>query len=131
MSPPTWFALRRSTSALSIADRASTSRENPGAKRSTCASIAAVMSRVEPCGTWQYAHPVCRPAGARDGSHPVACTSSTNGRSGCSPRATAASLATISSSVPPRCTVPARATSGAAHGIGPSSAQSSLKTPGP
>jgi hypothetical protein len=32
---------------------------------------------------------------------------------------------------PPRCMVPARPTSGAVHGIGPLSAQSSLKMPGP
>jgi len=50
-SPPTKFGLRRSTSAQSIADRAATSRVNPGAKRSTWASIAAVMSRFEPFGT--------------------------------------------------------------------------------
>jgi hypothetical protein len=53
MSPPTLFRLRRCASALSIAERAAITPENPGAKRSTCASIAAVMSRVEPCGTWQ------------------------------------------------------------------------------
>ena len=52
------------------------------------------------------------PAGARDGSKRLGCESSTNGRSGCSPRPTAASEAAISSSVPPRWTVPARAQSG-------------------
>ena len=58
-------------------------------------------------------------------------TTSTNGRSGCSPRHTAASAAAISSSVPPTCTVDASRQRGSRHGIGPSSAQSSLNDAGP
>ncbi len=89
------------------------------------------MSRSEPDGTWQYAQPTCLPSGARLGSQTVGWESSTYGRSACCPDVAAASLAASSSNVPPTCTVPARAQSGAVHGIGPSSAQSSLKTPGP
>ncbi len=48
---------------------------------------------------------MCLPAGARLGSNWLCCTTSTKGRSGCSPRHTAASAAAISSSVPPTCTV--------------------------
>ena len=44
------------------------------------------------------------------------------GRSGWSPRATAASAATTSSARPPRCTVPARLQSAAFHGTGSDSA---------
>ena len=76
------------------------------------------MSTSDPCGTWQYAHSVWRPAGARVGSHAVAWAASTNGRSGWPPRATEASAAAISSNVPPRWTVPALATAGSRHGTG-------------
>ena len=61
----------------------------------------------------------------------VGWTSSTNGRSATRPRWTASSAAATSRIVPPRWTVPARAVCGSRHGIGPSSAQSSLNTPGP
>ena len=72
------------------------------------------MSTVEPGGTWQYAQAVALPAGARDGSHAAYWTNSTYGRSGWRPAATSASLAAISSSVPPRWTVagPARTLGG-------------------
>ena len=50
-----------------------------GANRSTCASMASVMSNVDPFGTWQYAQAVCRPAGARVGSKRLGCASSTKG----------------------------------------------------
>ena len=103
----------------------------PGANRSTWLSIASVMSTVEPAGTWQYAHAVCCPSGARDGSQRPYWTNRTNGLAGCRPAATSASAAATSSSVPPRWTVAARPTSSAAHGTGPSSAQSTLKTPEP
>ena len=89
------------------------------------------MSTLEPFGTWQYAQAVCRPAGARVGSKRLCWASSTYGRSAISPRHGAASDAAISSSVAPRWTVAARAHSSARQGIGPSSAQSSLNTPGP
>ena len=56
---------------------------------------------------------MCRPAGARVGSNSVGWTKSTKGRSWTSPRSCAASDAAISSSVPPRWTVAARAQSGA------------------
>ena len=115
----------------SCAARAMIRSRKPGANRSSWFSIAAVMSTVEPFGTWQYAHSTCRPDGARDGSAAPGCTASTYGRSGWRPAATAASAAVISSSVPPRCTVAAAATAGSRHGTGPSSAQSSLNAPGP
>ncbi len=44
---------------------------NPGANRSTCASMRSVMSSSEPWGTWQYAQAVCFPSGARVGSNGV------------------------------------------------------------
>ena len=44
---------------------------------------------------------------------------------------TSASEVCTSAKVPPTCTVPARAACGSAHGTGPSSAQSTLNTPGP
>ncbi len=59
------------------------------------------------------------------------CTTSTNGRSGCRPCCTSSSAAATCAKVPPRCTVALRAQSAARHGIGPSSAQSTLNTPGP
>jgi hypothetical protein len=76
------------------------------------------MSTVDPLGTWQYAHNVCRPSGARVWSNKLGWATSTYGRSGCSPRATAASAAAISSKVPPRCTVAAVAVAGSRHGTG-------------
>ena len=78
---------------------------SPGAKRSTCASIAAVMSVVDPLGTWQYAQATCLPAGARVGSASVGWTSRTKGRSAMRPRPTASSEAATSRYVPPRWTV--------------------------
>ena len=87
--------------------------------------------RSEPLGTWQYAHAICFPAGARLASKRLCCATSTNGRSEGAPAHVARSLAAISGSVPPTCTVAARRHSGSRHGIGPSSARSSLKTPGP
>ena len=106
-------------------------RGSPGANRSTWASMRSVMSTSEPAGTWQYAQAVVLPAGARVGSHGAYWTNRTNGRSGWRPAATSASAAAISSSVPPRWTVAARRGPSAVHGIGPSSAQSTLKTPEP
>ena len=77
--------------------------------------------------------PACAcPAGARVGSKRLCWASSTNGRSGCSPARHGAPRTRRS---PRACRrggrSPARAHSGARHGIGPSSAQSTLKTPGP
>ena len=63
--------------------------------------------RRQPFGTWQYAHAVCRPAGARESSKTVGCASSTNGRSAGGRPRRATPTAEISSSVPPRWTVPA------------------------
>ena len=76
------------------------------------------MSTVDPDGTWQYAHSVCCPSGARWGSNSDDWATSTNGAAGCSPLATAASAAATSASVPPTCTVPAPATAGSDHGTG-------------
>src|SRR6185312_17271492 len=103
----------------------------PGAKRSTCLSILSDTSRDEPFGTWQYAQAMCFPAGARVGSNKVGWASKTNGWSAISPFHGARSDAAISSKVPPRCTVPARAQASAFHGIGVFKAQSTLQTPGP
>src|SRR4028119_72053 len=51
MSPPTRLAFQRSRSAGPQALRARTRSPKPGAKRSICASILPVMSKVEPLGT--------------------------------------------------------------------------------
>jgi len=53
MSPPTWLGLASSICAAVRVARAITRSAKPGAKRSICASIAPVMSSVEPGGTWQ------------------------------------------------------------------------------
>ena len=131
MSPPTSFASYASDCAGERVARARIRSRNPGAKRSTWASMRSVMSTVDPAGTWQYAHATALPSGARLGSHGAYCTNSTYGRSGCRPAATSASEAATSSIVPPRWSVAARRDPSAAHGTGPSSAQSTLKTPGP
>ena len=98
--------------------------------RSSCASSAASASPAKPFGTWQYAHAVCLPAGARDGSKSVCCATSTYGRAAASPRQTAASAAAISSSVPPRRTVPRARTPPRATGSG-RRARSPPNAPGP
>ena len=71
-----------------------------------------------------YAQAVCLPSGARDGSCSDCWPQSMNGRSG-SPPIPAVACST-SSSAPPTWTVPAAAASGALHGIGPESAQSTF-----
>ena len=71
---------------------------NPGAKRSTWLSIRSVMSSAEPFGTWQYAHAVCLPSGARLGSKRLGCARRTYGRSLTAPRHGSRSDAEISSS---------------------------------
>ena len=53
---------------------------NPGAKRSTWASILSVMSIGESAGTWQYAHATDLLAGAREGSQGSYWTKRTYGR---------------------------------------------------
>ena len=68
--------------------------------------------------------------GAREGSATDCWPRSMNGRSA-RPPATGASAASVSSSPPPTCTVPASRASGAFHGIGPSSAQSTFRVDGP
>ena len=103
----------------------------PGANRSTCASIRPDASAGLPDGTWQYAHRVCWPAGARVGSATPGWTTRQYGRSGRRPAFTSASLRATSASVPPRWTVPASRHAAAVHGTGPLSAQSTLHTPGP
>lgn len=117
MSPPTRFASLASRSAGAHTRRARTQSPKPLANRSICASSLGSMSSPHPCGTWQYAHAMCLPSGAREGSNSVGCDTSTNGRSAICPLAIVRSDAAISSIVPPRCTVAARAHSGAFHGI--------------
>ena len=89
------------------------------------------MSRVEPCGTWQYAQSVCCPAGARVGVEEALLRHQDEGPLGVVAAQAPDSLAAISSSVGPRCTVPACAHAAAVQGTGPSRARSSLNTPGP
>ena len=109
MSPPTRLRLRASKSAGVDHVRArGRGRGSPGAKRSTCDSIASVRSPLQPFGTWQYAQAVCLPSGARVGSKSVCWARSTNGRSAGAAGPGARSEAAISSSVPPRWTVAAR-----------------------
>ena len=114
-----------------ITERAAITSRNPGANRSIWASMRATMSMSDPLGTWQYAHAVWRPAGARDESNSNGWTTSTNGRSLGVPFHADASEATISSRVPLTWTVAACATIGSRHGIGAASAQSTLNAPGP
>ena len=45
-------------------------------------SIASLTSTSEPFGTWQYAHSVCAPSGARVRSIRLCCATSTYGRRG-------------------------------------------------
>src|SRR5262245_14853618 len=122
MSPPTRFGFDAWRSAVVRTDRAVTMSRNPGAKRSICASIAAVASNADPAGTWQYAHNVWTPFGARVESHTVGCETSTNGRDAARPPVTSFSLDAISPIEPPRWSVPARRASSAVHGTGALSA---------
>src|SRR5579872_5378936 len=119
------------TSAVFIECFAKIKSPKPGAKRSTCFSMALVISTVDPPGTWQYAQPVCFPLGALDESNRLCCASKTKGFSGYTPSQHCCSEAAISDSVLPIWTVPARRHSLAENGIGPSNAQSTLKTPIP
>ncbi len=73
------------------------------------------MSNVDPFGTWQYAHNVWRPEGARVASTVVACTTIMYGRSTCLPSQTSRSACEISRNDPPRCSVHALAQAGARH----------------
>ena len=103
-------------------DRGSRARSARSAARSP-----SVRSTVDPAG-----HVAVGVAGVLAGGRAAsdrtgsAARRARTGRSGCSPRHTAASAAAISSSVPPTCTVEASRQRGSRHGIGPSSAQSSL-----
>ena len=65
------------------------------------------------------------------GRAPTAAPRARRGGRVTAPRATAFSLASTSARVPPRCTVGDRATSGCAHGMGPSSAKSTFAAAGP
>ena len=69
--------------------------------------------------------------GAREGSKSLCWHRIRKGRSWWRPSYIARSDARISSRVPPTCTVEASRQRASDHGIGPSRAQSSLKTPGP
>ena len=98
MSPPTRLGLSCSRSAVVRAAHARTRSRKPGAKRSIWASTRSRMSNVDPFGTWQYAHAVCLPAGARVASKRLCCASRTKGRSGCLPSQAARSESAISAS---------------------------------
>ena len=89
------------------------------------------MSTSEPAGTWQYAQAVVLPAGAREGSHGAYWTNRTYGRSGMPARG---DVRLGRRDLVERAAEVDRA--GAARPVGrprdgPSSAQSSLNTPGP
>ena len=122
MSPPIRFASIASSAAGDHTRRSSTQSLNPGANRSTCASMWFVISAVHACGTWQYIHATCLPSGARVASNSDGCATSTNGFSATAPCVAACSERAISSRVPPRCTVIARKHSRAFHGMGAESA---------
>ena len=92
-------------------------------------STAASAPRASPrgaSGTCEYAQTVSVPAGERVGSALFICPTSTNGRAGTSPCASSAPYRVAASMLVQTCTVPARCASGARHGIGPESAQSTL-----
>ncbi len=97
----------------------------------SAASMRSVMSTSDPLGTWQYAHRVCQPSGARLGSATQGWATRQNGCSGYRPATTSASARATSSKVPPTCSVTARRQTSALQGTGPLSAQSTLHTPGP
>ena len=122
MSPPTLFGFRASTPAGGVTARARIRSPKPGANRSICASMAAVWSRGQPFGTWQYAQKTCDPAGARPGSDTLGWAVMRKGRPGAEPRWTERSAAPISARDGPTCTVPARRQASAVHGTGPLSA---------
>ena len=116
MSPPTRFGLRRSSSARVRRCRARIRSRKPGAKRSIWRSM-----RLGQVGGRAVRHVAVGPggvlaSGARVASNRLGWASSTKGRRLVSPSAGARSEAAISSSVPPRWTVPARAHAGAAQG---------------
>ena len=76
------------------------------------------MSTVEPFGTWQYAHSVCRPAGARRAVEQARLGDEHERALRVPAAATVASAAAISSNVPPTCTVAADDVAGSRHGTG-------------
>ena len=78
---------------------------------------------------YRYGPPIFKLDLAVEGGIPW--TNENCARSGIRPLAISASVAAISSSVPPKWTVPARAQFSFAHGIPPSTARSSLKMGGP
>ena len=80
-------------------------------------AVALVLPVQRTDGPCVYAHAVCRPAGAREGSAIDCCPSSMNGRS-CS-RPVIAVTSSISGADPPTWTVPASRASGALQGIWP------------
>ena len=82
-------------------------------------------------GTWVSIHKVWPPAGARLGSATVCWPTMSMGRPGTMPRRASWAAAAMASRSPVRCTTPASASSGAAHGAGPSRARSTLNTPVP
>ena len=109
--------------------RARMQSRNPGAKRSTCASIAAASRRS---------------TRAARGNRPTQCAARSaraRGRTACAAPAARtdvrhaglptrhARMRRSPSSVPPTCTVAARLHGSAVHGIGDASAQSTLNTP--
>ena len=113
--------------------RARTVAPNPGATCSTASSIrctcrSSASSSVDRCrGRWVYAQTDSVPAGDRVGSAVVIWPSSMNGWRGIRPTERSAATSTSPSSSTPRCTVPAPRAPGAAHGMGSSSAQLTLR----
>ncbi len=82
----------------------------PGAKRSICASTRGSMSAVDAFGTWQYAHATWWPAArAHASNRDGRLTEEDEGPLASPPRQASRSDVPISSNVPPRCTVAARA----------------------
>ena len=114
----------------------------PGASASTRSSIRAANTSVSRasqrpvrsppaslltcCGTCVYAQATSLPGGARSGSTEAYWPRTRNGDAGIALRASWFAWMLSSSMLSPTCTTPARAASGAAQGIGPSSAQSTL-----
>ena len=132
MSPPTWFGLSAASSARGACgpreDEVAEARREPldlALDRRGDVEVRAVRHvAVRPQRV-----PTCRRAG-RIGHAGLRRRCRTGARRGV-PRATSASAAATSSSVPPTWTVPARRHASAAHGTGPDSAQSTLHTAGP
>ena len=132
MSPPTRLRLCASSSAGPARGARGSGRGNPGAKRSTCDSIA--LGHVDRRAVRDVAVRPRRVLARRSARGVEQARAARAGRTAARPAA-APGARSEADDLLEACRrgerSPARAHSGARHGIGPSSAQSSLNAPGP